>query len=238
MAIAAILAAVPMHARAADAAAGGELEEIQVTATRHSESISDVPYNISAVSGADIAAAGITDLQGLTHMIPGLVSPDLGARGSSINSNLTIRGLNASSINAETQQIAAAGVVPDLVGIAGNRLPGVSRQQGTVAVDYGVPFGATREFHAHLDAAYRSDFWTSLPSSPTAADLPGFVLLNARAGWGFAHSWRIDAFMNNMTNQEAATSVSTEPGLEHNRADFVSRPRTVGLELNYSFKDH
>ncbi len=131
-----------------------------------------------------------------------------------------------------------AGVVPDLVGIAGNRLPGVSRQQGTVAVDYGVPFGATQEFHAHLDAAYRSDFWTSLPSSPTAADLPGFVLLNARAGWGFAHSWRIDAFMNNITNQEAATSVSTEPGLEHNRADFVSRPRTVGLELNYSFKDH
>jgi len=31
----------------------------------------------------------------------------LGARGSNINSNLTIRGLNASSINAETQQIAA-----------------------------------------------------------------------------------------------------------------------------------
>ena len=101
-AVAAILAAAPTHAPAAEAA---ELEEIQVTATRRSESISDVPYNISAVSGIDIAAAGITDLQGLTHMIPGLVSPDLGPRGSSINSNLTIRGLNASSINAETQQI-------------------------------------------------------------------------------------------------------------------------------------
>jgi outer membrane receptor protein involved in Fe transport len=131
-----------------------------------------------------------------------------------------------------------AGVVPDLVGVSGNRLPGVSRQQATVAVDYGVPFGADREFHAHLDAAYRSDFWTSLPSSPTAADLPGFLLLNARAGMGFARAWRVDAFINNITNQEAATSVSTQPGLPHNRADFVSRPRTVGLQLNYSFKDH
>ena len=103
LAISAILAAAQVHSPAVAA----DLDEIQVTATRHSESISDVPYNISAVGGDDIAAAGITDLQGLTHMIPGLVSPDLGARGSSINSNLTIRGLNASSVHAETQQIAA-----------------------------------------------------------------------------------------------------------------------------------
>ncbi len=47
----------------------------------------------------------------------------------------------------------------------------------------------------------------------------------------------VDAFLNNITNREAATSVSTEPGLPHNRAEFVSRPRTIGLELNYSFKN-
>jgi outer membrane receptor protein involved in Fe transport len=131
-----------------------------------------------------------------------------------------------------------AGVVPDLIGVSGNRLPGVSRQQATAAIDYGIPFGTDREFHAHADASYRSDFWTSLPSASTAEDLPGFLLLNARAGVGFAKAWRVDAFINNITNQEAATSVSTEPGLAHNRADFVGRPRTVGLELNYSFKDH
>jgi iron complex outermembrane receptor protein len=130
-----------------------------------------------------------------------------------------------------------AGIVPDLVGVSGNRLPGVSRQQATVAIDTSVPISADREFHAHLDAAYRSDFWTSLPSSPTAANLPGFVLLNARAGLQFLQAWRVEAFLNNITNQEAATSVSTEPGLPHNRANFVGRPRTVGLELHYSFKD-
>jgi iron complex outermembrane receptor protein len=131
-----------------------------------------------------------------------------------------------------------AGNVPDLVGVSGNRLPNVSRQQATVAVDYGIPLVGDRGFHAHTDASYRSDFWTSLPNAESATDLPGFVLVNARAGVDFSKAWSVDAFINNLTNQEAATSVSTLPGLAHNRANFVARPRTVGLELHYSFKDH
>ena len=60
----------------------------------------------------------------------------------------------------------------------------------------------------------------------------------ARAGVGLAERWRVDAFIDNITNQEAVTSISTVPGPEHNRADFVGRPRTVGLDLHYSLKDH
>ena len=130
------------------------------------------------------------------------------------------------------------GVVPDLVGVSGDRLPGVSKQQVTAAVDYSIPVSDSRDFHARLDASYRSDFWTALPHSATATDLPGFALLNARAGMGFAKTWRVDAFVTNLTNQEAATSVSTTPGPAHDRALYVSRPRTVGLQLNNSFKDH
>jgi iron complex outermembrane recepter protein len=130
------------------------------------------------------------------------------------------------------------GIVPDLIGISGDRLPNVSKQQATAAFDYSIPINDNREFHARLDASYRSDFWTALPNSPTAIDLPGFTLINARAGLGFGNAWRVDAFVNNVTNQEAATAVSPEPGPVHNRAEFIARPRTVGLELNYSFKDH
>jgi iron complex outermembrane recepter protein len=130
------------------------------------------------------------------------------------------------------------GIVPDLVGISGERLPGVSKEQVTAALEYAVPINESREFHARLDASYRSDFWTALPNSPTAVDLPGFALINARAGFGFGSAWRVDAFVNNLTNQEAATSVSTTPGPQHDRAEYVGRPRTVGLTLNYSFKDH
>jgi len=124
----------------------------------------------------------------------------------------------------------------DLTGVSGDRLPGVSRHQGTVALDYSLPLNADREVHARIDASYRSDFWTSLPHSPSASDLPGFALVNARVGMGIAKAWRIDAFVNNITNRLAATTVSTVPGPEHNRAEYVGRPRTVGLELHYSFK--
>jgi outer membrane receptor protein involved in Fe transport len=124
----------------------------------------------------------------------------------------------------------------DLTGVSGDRLPGVSRQQGTVALDYSLPLNSDRDVHARIDASYRSDFWTSLPHSPTATDLPGFALVNARAGLGFAKAWRVDAFVNNITNRLAATTVSTVPGPEHNRAEYVGRPRTAGLELHYSFK--
>jgi outer membrane receptor protein involved in Fe transport len=129
------------------------------------------------------------------------------------------------------------GVVPDLIGVSGDRLPGVSKQQGTAALEYSVPVSNEREFHARLDASYRSDFWTALPHSATATDLPGFALLNARVGLNFAKSWRVDAFVTNLTNQEAPTAVSTTPGPAHDRADYVTRPRTAGLELNYSFKN-
>jgi len=130
------------------------------------------------------------------------------------------------------------GIVPDLVGVSGDRLPEVSKEQATAALELSHPIGAERELHARLDASYRSDFWTALPHSPTATDLPGFALLNARTGIGFGRAWRVDAFVDNLTNQEAATSVSTTPGPAHDRAYFVGRPRTIGLDVNYSFKDH
>ncbi len=76
-------------------AAPDEMDEILVTATRRSESVADIPYNISAVGAADIVDSGVTSLVDLARMVPGLVTPDLGARASNTNGTLTIRGLNA-----------------------------------------------------------------------------------------------------------------------------------------------
>src|SRR5262249_10534605 len=72
------------------------LQEVVVTANRREEDVLTVPYNISAISAAQIEESGVKDLQSLTRMVPGLVSADLGPRANSTNSNLIIRGLNAS----------------------------------------------------------------------------------------------------------------------------------------------
>ncbi|MFT7009357.1 MAG: iron complex outermembrane receptor protein [Colwellia sp.] len=72
-----------------------KVERIQVTASRRSESLSSVPYNISALNGADLEKAGITDFTKLTRNIPGLVFSDTGPRNNGISGGLIMRGMNA-----------------------------------------------------------------------------------------------------------------------------------------------
>jgi iron complex outermembrane recepter protein len=48
------------------------LEEIQITAERYSATIQNTPISISAISGDDLAAAGITTIEDVTRTIPGL----------------------------------------------------------------------------------------------------------------------------------------------------------------------
>ena len=69
------------------------LEEVMVTATRRSESVQDIPYNISAISGDSIARQGAFDVNDITRSIPGVAGPDLGSR-SGINNAIIMRGIN------------------------------------------------------------------------------------------------------------------------------------------------
>jgi iron complex outermembrane recepter protein len=123
-----------------------------------------------------------------------------------------------------------------LLGVSGDDLPNVSKQQVMAALEYSTPLGNHRELHARVDASYRSSFWTVLPHTPGAMDLPGFTLLNARAGVTFGGGWQVNAFIDNLTNKIAVTAVSYTPGPPHDGADFVNRPRTAGLQVSYSFK--
>ena len=50
----------------------GEVEEVVVTANRRAENIQDVPITVDAVSGDQLATAGITNIQDLKNVVPGL----------------------------------------------------------------------------------------------------------------------------------------------------------------------
>ena len=80
-------------ARAADPASGA-LDEIVVTANRRAQSVLDVPYNISAISGQALENAGVTSLISISRLLPGVTIPDIGPRADSSNSLIIIRGMN------------------------------------------------------------------------------------------------------------------------------------------------
>jgi iron complex outermembrane receptor protein len=71
------------------------LSEVIVTASRRSQSVYAIPSNITAITGADLAASGVTDISGISRLVPGLGLFDEGARDSGNRNNFSLRGLNA-----------------------------------------------------------------------------------------------------------------------------------------------
>jgi outer membrane receptor protein involved in Fe transport len=70
------------------------LEEVIVTATRRQQSVQDIPFNISAITGKTLDDANIQDSMEFLRHMPGITVPDSGARLAENNNNITIRGLN------------------------------------------------------------------------------------------------------------------------------------------------
>ncbi len=70
------------------------IEEIVVTANRREQTVDEVPYNISAVSGEFLVEAQITDSAELMRSIPGVAVVDRGHRNSGVINGINIRGLN------------------------------------------------------------------------------------------------------------------------------------------------
>jgi iron complex outermembrane recepter protein len=140
----------------AQAQEGDELiTEILVTASRRVQSIQDIPYNISAIDGAELAAQGIDDFYNLSRALPGLTVNDPSPRAGLVSS-VVIRGLNNSGIGLNnvprTQQPLIATYLNDTPIFANLRFKDVERvevlrgPQGTL---YGAgSFGGALRFIA------------------------------------------------------------------------------------------
>ena len=87
------------------------LEEIIVTATRREQSVQEIPYNISGISGAQLESTSLSNASDLLLQIPGVFVSNVGGR-THINSNLSIRGINANnpSINSVVQNLTEPSV--------------------------------------------------------------------------------------------------------------------------------
>ena len=70
------------------------LEEIVVTATRREQSVLEIPFNISAVSGESLVQANISDAVEALRTVPGVTMFDRGYRNSGMANSIVIRGMN------------------------------------------------------------------------------------------------------------------------------------------------
>lgn len=82
------------QANSPDSGSDTTLEEIIVTATRRETSVQEIPYNISAISGSDLAAANVYDSVEALRYIPGVSMADRGYRNAGVAERIVIRGIN------------------------------------------------------------------------------------------------------------------------------------------------
>lgn len=75
-------------------ATDGKIEVIEVTANRRTQSIQEVPYNISAVTGDELESANIIDASDMMRGIAGITVVDRGYRNSGNVNGVIIRGVN------------------------------------------------------------------------------------------------------------------------------------------------
>jgi len=149
-----------------------DLEEVLVTATRRAESIQDIPYNISALTGAKLADERILGLSDLSRAVPGIAFVDQGPVARSGNNNIALRGLNiqsASNNGGVAAQTAASvstylGEAPVFFPFALRDIERVEVLRGPQGTLYGasslggtirfMPYDADpQEFHAEMEGS-------------------------------------------------------------------------------------
>ena len=128
---------------------------------------------------------------------------------------------------------AASWVDPELdedtpgLGSAGDRLPGTPKYNLSLGIQGNFDI-TDRPAFVRADLIHVGDYYNNLQQAGVAAG--DYTTLALRGGVTFGH-FQLNAYINNATNEFARTWVGTEFD-SHN---YVLRPRTVGLQIRYSF---
>jgi iron complex outermembrane recepter protein len=123
-----------------------------------------------------------------------------------------------------------------------HQMPEVAPESGTVALNYSKPLGGSYTFTARLENSYTGPRYSIFFSNPyeftgTYRQLPGYDLINVRAGVKFGDTWGATLFVNNLSNKHAQLeSMFTE---NEPQPDFIrietNQPLTGGVDLTYRF---
>ncbi|MEM6900116.1 MAG: TonB-dependent receptor, partial [Pseudomonadota bacterium] len=97
-----VVPAVAQEANSDEAEATRRLNVVTVTAEKREESVQDVPIAISAISGENLTASGVTDISTLDALVPGL---QLGQSGT--DARPAIRGARTENVSVQQDPVIA-----------------------------------------------------------------------------------------------------------------------------------
>jgi outer membrane receptor protein involved in Fe transport len=113
-------------------------------------------------------------------------------------------------------------------------LPGTPKNSVALGLEYAHVQFAGGELRYALDSHYQSKMLSSI--SETSPIVPGYTMLDGRIGFTRSH-WLATVYVDNITNTLGINAI-TDPTFWGNRTQAViSRPRTFGLTVGYSFKE-
>jgi len=116
----------------------------------------------------------------------------------------------------------------------GSALPGTPRNTAAATLEYGHIALGEGELRFAVNAHYQSSQIPAL--SATIPTVSGYTLVGARTSYAIAH-WNATLYVDNLTNQIGVNSYTDPSQWGKYYQALVSRPRTIGLTLAYSFKE-
>ena len=103
-----------------------------------------------------------------------------------------------------------------------------------MGLEYGHVAIADGELRLAVNAHYQGTLIPAL--SATIPTVAGYTMADARATYTRSH-WMGSVYVDNLTNNAGINSYSDPYNYGNNYQAVVSRPRTVGITVGYSFKE-
>ncbi|MFW7267916.1 TonB-dependent receptor [Gluconacetobacter sp. Hr-1-5] len=141
---------------------------------------------------------------------------------------------------------SAPGLVTNVLGSydgkPGDRLPGSMKNSGSIIANYTYPIDENRNVQFNWATNYTGSIYSRVGLIGYGTRMPSYVTHRVSVTYN-TRKWSADLFVNNLTNQYAATAVSEDSSSIRSRDNVVERyysysvltPRTFGLEGRVHF---
>jgi len=118
-------------------------------------------------------------------------------------------------------------------GKAGDRLPYSAHWSGNVSLTQDFPLTNLITGFVEASVNYLGERKGDFPTSPMRAHLPAYTRADIRGGVNFG-PWSVDAFVNNLTDERGALSLTSETPNASSPYTII-QPRTVGINVSREF---